>query len=137
MTDNEIIKALENIINEKIGCCAEDCAFYDGKVHSCEQTIAKYSLDFINRQKAEIDKMKAIVEQSDINCRRVINLIGGYERQVETAKAEAFKEFAERLKTKERPTFPLAMVIDVYEIDKLVKEMVGETKWQHRKKLLK
>ena len=58
MTDNEIIKALENIINEKIGCCAEDCAFYDGKVHSCEQTIAKYSLDFINLQKAEIERLK-------------------------------------------------------------------------------
>jgi biotin synthase-like enzyme len=58
MTDNEIIKALENIINEKVGCCAEDCAFYNGKVHSCEQTIAKYSLDLINRQKEEIERLR-------------------------------------------------------------------------------
>ena len=112
MTDNEIIKALENIINEKIGCCAEDCAFYDGKVHSCEQTIAKYSLDLINRLKAEIERLN--------------NTIYTFEKHFEFVKAEAVKEFAESLKTKERPTFPLAMVIDVYEIDNLVKEMVGD-----------
>ena len=97
LNDNEIIKALE--------CCGKnppmcsECG-YKGRCNriDCYDYLKRDALDLINRQKAKIDKMKAIVEQSDINCRRVINLIGGYERQVETAKTEALKEFAERLK---------------------------------------
>lgn len=101
----------------------------------CEH-LKKYAEleETVKTQKAEIDKMKAIVEQSDTNCRRVINLIGGYERQVETAKAEAVKEFAERVKDF-MDDVPMHseedfIYVDYFElrdkINNLVKEMVGE-----------
>jgi hypothetical protein len=94
MTDNDIIKALEYCTQQGITSECERCEVKKG----CRSELIVNAFDLINRQKAEIDKMKAIVDQSDINCRRVINLIGGYERQVETARAEAVKEFAEMLK---------------------------------------
>lgn len=61
MTDNEIIKALE--------CCAEDewrcnnnCPFFE----KCSKTLmAKSSLDIINRQQAEIERLKAFKSYFD------------------------------------------------------------------------
>lgn len=55
MTDNEIIKALEHCVNERtcIGCVA-----YSPK--GC-QGIDKGTLDIINRQKAEIKRLKSII----------------------------------------------------------------------------
>lgn len=65
MTDNEIIKALE--------CCSEaelkedceklKCPFFDNESYNCmnvddENAMYIYSLDLINRQKAEIDDLK-------------------------------------------------------------------------------
>lgn len=87
MTDNEIIKAMESIASESMGDCKRDCAFYDGKVHFCGGIVAKHSLDIINRQKAEIARLqKSLVDQFD-----------GYENIRKKARAEAIKEFVERL----------------------------------------
>lgn len=61
-------------------------------------------LDFIDRQKAEIERLLQKLQQ---------------------AKSEAIKEFAEKLKKR----FYLSAgrcVVDVYHIDNLLKEMVGE-----------
>ncbi len=63
-------------------------------------------LDFIDRQKAEIERLLQKLQQ---------------------AKSEAIKEFAEKLKKR----FYLSAgrcVVDVYHIDNLLKEMVGEEK---------
>lgn len=57
MTDNEIIKALECCLE---GCNAEgceDCPLYE-KVEDCEIEIPIIALNLINRQKAEIEKLK-------------------------------------------------------------------------------
>lgn len=169
MTDNEIIKALENIMNEKIGCCKEDCNFYDGKVHGCAQTIAKHSLDLINRQKAENlslqnkvelleQAMKMLKEDSDKSRESAMEVIQKQEAEIERlqtenrilsqkrmnlferlefihkARAEAVKEFAERLKENVESYdvatgYKITIVHAVEEetIDNLVKEMVGES----------
>ena len=104
MTDNEIIKALEEII-ELMLC--------EGSLQR-SATISN-AIDLINRQKAEIKRLK---NEKD-------NLIRTYAE----CQAEAVKEFAERLKDmsehfwEEKENF-----VSEETIDNLVKEMVGEDK---------
>ena len=108
MTDNEIIKALEEM--------ADYPHYYE------EGQMLKNVLDLINRQKAEIRKYKNAYEQ--VKWERDL-----FEEQCKTAKAEAIKEFAERLKGL------LALNIRVSneeyldittDINNLVKEMEGD-----------
>lgn len=107
MTDNEIIKALEICANEN-GMCSE-CAYSDNYTN-CNTRIAKDALDLINRQRAEIERLKGeIVNQ--------YNTIG---KTIKQTKAEAIKEFAERLKA-DCPDKLLVIHFDA--IDNLVKEM--------------
>ena len=107
MTDNEIIKALECCINGK---CSE-CPL---RAMACSEKVAMaFANDLINRQKAEIERLEKHTEM------------------YHELRAEAVKEFAEKVKQK-----TLAMVFspDVLSfedycecIDNLVKEMVGDT----------
>lgn len=122
MTDNEIIKALE-CCNKPLGenSCTE-CAFY----HSgrCSHNMLKAALDLINRQKAEIEKLK---QENDFfrktiteNAQRALEVTV---EAIETAKSEAIKECVERLKKR----FYLSAarcVMEVYHIDDIVKEMM-------------
>ena len=55
MTDNEIIKALEICRNEN-GICS-DCPYSDDNTN-CNTRIAKDVLDIINRQKAEVERLR-------------------------------------------------------------------------------
>ena len=63
MTDTEIIKALE--------CCAGDgttkdcysCSIYE--IDECQCVLPKQALDLINRQKAEIERLKKKFELAD------------------------------------------------------------------------
>ena len=123
MTDNEIIKALECCIPNNMEKCLV-CPFHRECIKEDKNYLAEYALDLINRQKAEIERLTVPKELIDDDFCGVVCEFA--EELIKKAKAEAIKEFAERLKEKERPTFPLAMVIDVCEIDNLVKEMVGE-----------
>ena len=115
MTDTEIIKALE--------CCPQHimcghCPFRN--VENCMSALYVDALDLINRQKAEVERLKAEAQMAD----------GYADALEERAKSEAIKEFAERLKATLMP-FPMHCMPDVFvvsadEIDNLVKEMVGE-----------
>lgn len=69
MTDEQIIKALEVIASADIGDCSRDCGFYDGKVHFCGGVVAKHSLDIINRQKAEIERLKEFEHMYNDLCK--------------------------------------------------------------------
>lgn len=97
LTDNEIKKALE--------CCKEDdCDNCPNNFGNCYANLAGYALDLINRLQAENERLTHITR----------NLIG-------EIKAEAYTEFAERLKEwfrKESEVYKL--------IDNRLKEMVGE-----------
>lgn len=96
---------------------------------SCEKESALYHAlvlikTHINRQNAEIKKLTI-----DMNAAR-LGMIAEHERLL-TARAEAIKEFAERLKAKERKMLDydeagfscMASVIYTETIDNLVKEM--------------
>ena len=74
-------------------------------------------------QKAEIERLSALVKSKNI-------LIEGLDQSVSYAYDRAIKEFAERLKEKSFKTirnYGLTKdVVEVCDIDNLVKEMVGE-----------
>lgn len=113
MTDNEIVKALECCANE-LGCknCPENP--HKGNYGFCTDPLIKGAFNLINRQKAEIERLKG---WQDLLKAEKHSLI----------KAEAIKEFAERLKKYSTYSSDLSMlVIHYWRIDDLVKEMVGE-----------
>ena len=123
MTDNEIIKALD--------CCAiddgancEQCPMNDLHRNDCYSIILhKHSLDLINRQKAEIERLK-----DDLHaCTKEVI------RSHEIDRNKAIKEFAEKLKEHSRKMqssdfsgefWDKAVLVET--IDNLVKEMVGD-----------
>ena len=63
MTDNEIIKMLEcckQEIDDNGVICGEckKCPNYEGKTGLCKEDLPTVVLDLINRQKAEIERLK-------------------------------------------------------------------------------
>lgn len=106
MNDNDIIKALEDIVRtaEEIQQCSI--------AKFVPVSNIKLALDLINRQKAEIERYKGVIKI--------------LEKDVAEAKSEAIKEFAERLKDKTQWDVDIADYVFVRDIDTLVKEMVGE-----------
>ena len=97
MTDNEIVKALE--------CCKiDDCDNCLNNFGNCYSNLAGYALNIIKRQQAEIERLK---NNPTLPKSGFINLLCGafiytetleqYNKFRRTFKAEAYKEFAERL----------------------------------------
>ena len=132
LTDNEVKKALE--------CCStyhdvrscKNCPL-DGK---CEPNLLEqYALDLINRREGEnkknetiirfadktIESLKAEVERLKANE----EMAEGYaDALVEMTKAEAYKEFAEKIKEKTKWLFSSVSINN--EIDNLLNELVGD-----------
>lgn len=120
MTDEEIIETLER-------CSKGDGCFGCAKAYmhsaNCIRILEAECLDLINRQKAEIERLKGST---------VVNNIMESQRIKREAKTEAYKEFAEKLKD----AFPEcnrdckcpAIYFDdyCYIIDECCEEMVGE-----------
>jgi hypothetical protein len=127
MTDNEIVKALE--------CCIKSSHFLECFENECpciseqgckvgKETLYPYALDLINRQKAEIERLK-----EQLNSKyKWENMLG---KKIKEVKAEAIKEFAERLKEKkfelDDQNEDIFYAVEVSDIENLVKEMVGDT----------
>ena len=55
-TDEEIVKALECHFNEELYCV--DCPLCNGILPSCAAALKSRTIDLINRQKAEIKRLK-------------------------------------------------------------------------------
>ena len=132
MTDNEIIKALECCGNIVASTC-KGCAYHETYNASCVVRLMRDTVDLINRRQAEIEKLKAdkiIAERHEKDAR---DLFKQTVKQLETAKSEAIKEFAERLtdricenvnRSLDNPDGNNYYPIDVYkDIDNLAKEM--------------
>ena len=101
MTDEQIIKALENAKAVVDHNDIEVIEFF-------EQAI-----DLINRQKAEIERLKAMHSEMCIGMK--------------VLKRNAIEKFAERLKVMATSTFwEETSCVSTDEIDNLAKEMVGE-----------
>lgn len=124
-TDKDIISSLEVIATT---CNCNECKIRSGRwgTCNCSETTANAALDLINRQKAEIERLRGST---------IVNNIMESQRIKREAKAEAVKEFTERLKNKIKtecnpygaPTFDYDTSIKILNfIDNLVKGMVGE-----------
>ena len=119
MSDNEIIKALECCANEGFQDC-ENCPLNIPHQPCSKVKLPRISLDLINRQKAESERLEAQHREMCIG--------------IKVLKKKAIQEFAERLKEKLRRNArvsPFAHNLNDVIIDNLVKEMTekgGEAK---------
>ena len=132
MTDEQIIKALERCYQHR-ACC------YCNSLEECGSTkdLTTSALDLINRQKTEIDILirkketlrdEVAEQQAEIERLREENtaLDGAnvlLTVTLQNARAEAIKEFAERLKDQAYINNYCNLVINTESIDNLVKEM--------------
>ncbi len=140
LTDEEIIRAQEccYLYPHKFTNECRECEIAnivkDMEDKTCQEFLAEQTLDLINRQKAEIDKLNNLIDKTNEQRGRVINAI----TRINEVKFEAYKEFAERLKDIDMYQF----IEEYYEnaelcyevrddlfkehIDNIIKEMVGE-----------
>ena len=132
MTDNEIIKALEECI---------ELRFDDTEYATVRLDTLSNALDLITRQQAEIERLKNENMAKEAEYNDMLEQRNSVERYLETAKSEAVKEFAARLKNEiisdtaygcdsnqHSGYYDYTIKIgDIPEyIDNLVKEMVGD-----------
>ena len=117
MTDEKIIKALE--------CCIKSgCSKCPLKRSFCSENVAmEYALDLINRQKAEVERLKSYKNlYEDLKAENLETI-----KAIKGCKAEAIKEFVERLKEKLKEECSPRVYSFLEElIDNLVKEMTEE-----------
>ena len=136
-TDDEIIRALEAC---KSGyCTVRKCPFYDATedddICACTSRLSNNALALVNRQKAENERLTAMVEAAE-DYLNPLPFKNAYDEAIDKAKSEAIKEFAERLKEQAMQKFDWNEYVEVDEIDKLVKEMTEEMD-NERKKIKK
>ena len=127
MTDNDIIKALE--------CCGCDNYQCDNCPYAYKTcTVYKDSLDLINRQKAEIERLREETAEliDDRYATQLLCHLIKKEDDTRNVRSDAIKEFAERLKNAfpegNRDNKCPAIYIDdyCYIIDECAEEMVGD-----------
>lgn len=131
MTDNEIVKALEYCFtNDWNRTKCDKCKFYTGTTQ-CVEDLKSASIYLIKRQQAEIERLKCEMGKllpKDCAYTVQMEVSNKLETQI---RSEAVKEFAERLKEKSFKTirnYGLTKdVVEVCDIDNLVKEMAGDT----------
>ena len=124
MTDNEIIKALENEVKSTEYVDSEYC---DG----VDLTLIKSAVDLINHQKAELERLKecpkCIYEYDGNTTEYCVEGPCSNFKTVEQIKSEAYKEFAEHLKEMWSNNYYDSPDVDFDEfVDNSLKEMVGE-----------
>ena len=127
MTDKDIIKALE--------CCGCDNYQCDNCPYAYKTcTVYKDSLDLINRQKAEIERLREETAEliDDRYATQLLCHLIKKEDDTRNVRSDAIKEFAERLKNAfpegNRDNKCPAIYIDdyCYIIDECAEEMVGD-----------
>ncbi len=116
LTDAEIIKGLECCSEYR--CIAECPKYYDTTdADICRSHLIREALDLITRQKAEIEDLKKIKENS-------LEIISMGEKQILEIREKSLKEFAERLKSRAHEiSCNVLLVVTKDDIDNLVKEM--------------
>ena len=91
MTDNEIIKAVGLCNGIESGRC-DECSYRNTKDGDCVEILAKDTIDLINRQKAEIERLRETLDAT----------IAGQEtlqkNLPKVIKAEAYKECIGKVK---------------------------------------
>lgn len=129
MNDSEIIKGLKNLRTSTLN------GWREKKITEKDLNTISYALDLINRQQTEIDTMKDTMAKLLNTLERANKYgLGADERieqlkiELEKAKSEAVREFAENLKRKSELVAPSVWAtpyraVAVADIDKLVEGM--------------
>ena len=130
-TDEQIVRALACCANnEKDNTCryCSECPAsnweLDDEECDCIHSMCTRSISIINRQKEEIERWQKFGYTVGELARDRKEEIGRLKKEKETARSEAIKEFAERLKAYQR--YPNGTIYTEH-IDNLVKEMVGDS----------
>ena len=102
-TDEEIIKALECCAKSKTNgdCVTLNCpCFKDGMCIFVDDDLGlqNYDLDLINRQKAEIENLEKQMDWLTGYNKNLMDANTALSEEILETKAEAYKEFAERIK---------------------------------------
>mgnify|MGYP006974352568 CR=1 FL=1 len=133
MTDNEIIKALEDKIHRA------EYPWVDSSYCDVEVSLVKNATDLLNRQQAEIERLNSCVKSEDevraiVKAQMTPMVKEIANEQIDLAnkcgRISGILEFAEMLKDDMVPNiddFYIESFVEEY-IDNLVKEMVGEGK---------
>lgn len=122
MTDERIVRALECCVEGDTFCygCGEDCPFMD--VDMCTVILRRETLALIKRQQAEIERLKqtpkCVFSYDGETLEYCVESPCSAEKTIETIRAEAVRDFAEKLKDIYTLHDGLQMTID-----NLVKEM--------------
>lgn len=116
MTDNEIIKALE--------CCSKaDCNNCPAsKFGNCIDIVMEEAIALIDRQKGEVERLKEDNEALNSAVSSALDIVNS---NYQNGRAEAIKEFADKLKKKLARTLLYLSRTLIEDIDDLVREMVG------------
>ena len=117
MRDKEVIKALECCVDWCGNVSCWDCPLKNTECIHFDKL--KETLDLINRQKAEIERL----EKDSKRLKKVEMQLDDAMKMYNVIKAEAYKEFAERLKENSIATFSWNGVVMVDDIENLLKEM--------------
>lgn len=159
LTDNEIIKALECCKEEEVICF--ECPYK--KENGCMEKLSDDALALINRLQAEIkfaeninhlqmEELQSLKDKNKVLANELANSLQDCENKqaeneklrkswkadvvsaiISGAKAEAYKEFAERLKEEFPKMLNRSESAFSYLVDNLLKEMVGEDNAEAKK----
>jgi hypothetical protein len=119
LTDNEIIKALKELLKELKS--KKQLIVPEQGVKNLCYGLQNF-LDLINRQKEDIERLREDSER----LKKVQMQLDDMCKMHNVIKSEAYKEFAERLKENSIATFSFKGVVMVEEIDDLLKELESE-----------
>ena len=117
-TDEEIINTLWHHADTTARC--ENC-LYTNHQEGCSSRLAKDALDLINRKNAEIERLT-------IELDAMRSAANSLKMHYENARADAIKEFAERLKEERGIMYPFTNWVHIADIALLVAEMTAGDK---------
>lgn len=135
LTDEDVVESLERCISTTTDKACAGCPFNKQNLCDIDQwVLERYALDLIKRQKSEIERLKSANDEKfrqwDMLAEKTkTHYANLYNEAKDKLKAEAYKEFAERLK---QSTVMAVMGNKIYAVatskgvDNLLKEMVGE-----------
>ena len=113
MTDNEIVKALECCVGDNDGKNCFDCPLWE--IDDCQEQLLLGALNIINRLQVKNQRLTTAHPKT----------IESIKKMRDKAKAEAYKEFAERLKERAKANEWNGTICGL-DIDNLLKEIIGE-----------
>lgn len=122
MTDNEIVETLKLCTTQDGSIPCYDCPCWNDDEQECEGIDYTATLDLINRQKTEIERLRKEANLVSI-------LFQDLQERMNDIKAEAYKEFAEKLENEINCRTTLSREQDknvIHIMHNLLKEMVGE-----------